>query len=300
MKLQKLSALLAVFATATVVDLFPAANPAAALQLTGLTDGNKLLRFDSATPGMTTRVSVTGVNGTLLGIDLRPANNLIYGLTDTNKIYTIDPFSGAATFVSTLSVPFTGGQDSGVDFNPVPDRLRVVGTNDQNFRINVDTGAVTVDGTLNPGNPSISAVAYTNADNDPATGTTLYDIDLRRDQLLIQNPPNDGTLTPVGYLGDDFRRVAGFDIVTENGINTGFAALIRASNNRTSLFTIDLNSGAATEVGFIGDGREKLVGLTAVPVAVPTPALLPGLLTLGVAVWKRKGQPSQGKDVTQA
>ena len=138
--------------------------------MVGLTDNNTLVLFDSSNPSGINTVSVTGVNGTLLGIDRRPANNLIYGLTNTNNIYTINRITGAASFVSTLSAPFNGGTVSGVDFNPVPDRLRVVGGNDQNFRINVDTGAVIVDGTLNPGDPNITAAAYTNADNDPATG----------------------------------------------------------------------------------------------------------------------------------
>jgi hypothetical protein len=53
-----------------------------------------------------------------------------------------------AEFVSTLSLPFEGGTISGFDFNPVADRLRLVGDNDQDFRINVDTGAVIVDGDL--------------------------------------------------------------------------------------------------------------------------------------------------------
>jgi Domain of unknown function (DUF4394) len=51
-----------------------------------------------------------------------------------------------ATLVSTLNTPFFNPGDAlagiGFDFNPVPDRLRLVGSNDRNFSINVDTGAV--------------------------------------------------------------------------------------------------------------------------------------------------------------
>ncbi len=129
----------------------------------------------------------------MLGIDRRPANNLIYGLTTANKIYTINPSTGATSFVTNLSTSFNGGFVSGVDFNPVADHLRVVGGNDQNFRINVATGAVAVDGTLNPSDPNITAVAYTNNVAN-ATTTTVYDIDYISDRLLKQNPPNDGTL----------------------------------------------------------------------------------------------------------
>ncbi len=284
MKLQTISTVVVALATASAIELTTSANPASAFQLTGLTANNQLLLFDSATPGATKNVQVTGVEGTLLGIDRRPLNNLIYGLTNTNNIYTINPFTGAATFVSTLSTAFTGGFTSGVDFNPVPDRLRVVGANGQNLRINVDTGAVIVDGEINPGDPDITAVAYTNADNDPATGTTLYDIDAALAQLFIQNPPNNGTLAPVGSLGvGAIAQVGGFDIVTTNGVNTGLAAL--TVNNRTKLFTIDLSSGAATEVGTIGNGRTPLVGLSAsASAAVPEPTTMAGLALVGAGL----------------
>ena len=73
----------------------------------------------------------------------------LYGVTDTDNIYTIDPKTGDATFVSKLSVSFDGGFQSGLDFNPVIDRLRLTGSNDQRFAVNVDTGVVAVGGNLN-------------------------------------------------------------------------------------------------------------------------------------------------------
>ena len=41
------------------------------------------------------------------------------------------------------------GTAFGVDFNPTVDRLRVVGDDGQNLRINVDNGVATADGSLN-------------------------------------------------------------------------------------------------------------------------------------------------------
>ncbi|BAZ32910.1 hypothetical protein NIES4074_54170 [Cylindrospermum sp. NIES-4074] len=279
MKLNRLTTVVTALTVAAISNLLSVAKPAAAVSLVGLTEGNTLVNFDSSNPSSTSSVQVTGIKGTLLGIDRRPANNLIYGLTDTNNLYTINPFTGAATFVSTLSVPFTGGTISGVDFNPVPDRLRVIGGNDQSFRINVDTGAVIVDGSLNPGDPNVTAVAYTNADNNPATGTTLYDIDYISDALFIQNPPNNGTLVQVGSLGIDIDSTAGFDIFTANGVNSAFAALTPASTTGSSLYSVNLTTGAATSLGTIGTGR-RLTGLTAV---VPEPSIGFGAF-LGVSV----------------
>ncbi|HLO86053.1 MAG TPA: DUF4394 domain-containing protein [Nostocaceae cyanobacterium] len=269
MQLNRIGTFVAALVAAATFDMISTSKPAAAVSLVGLAEDSTLVLFDSSNPTSTSSVQVTGINGTLLGIDRRPANNLIYGLTSTNNIYTINPFTGVATFVSTLSVPFTGGTVSGVDFNPVPDRLRVIGGNDQSFRINVDTGATIVDGSLNPGDPNVTAVAYTNADTNPATGTTLYDIDYISDALFIQNPPNNGTLVQVGSLGVDIDSTAGFDIFTSQGVNTAFAALTPASASGSNLYTINLRTGEATSLGAIGTNK-RLIGLTT---TVPEPSI---------------------------
>lgn len=293
MKFQTLCSVVAAVASVALFNLCDVTKPAIAATLAGLTDDNTLLVFDSANPGATNSVKVTGVDGYLLGIDFRPANGFIYGLSHTNNLYTIDPLSGAATFISTLSVAFNGGVNSGVDFNPAADRLRVVGTNGQNFRINVDTGVVAEDLPLNPGTPAITAAAYTNADNDPTTGTTLYNIDPTLGQLFIQNPPNNGTQVLVGSLNiPNLETASGFDIVTTNGVNTAFAAL--TVHNITSLFSIDLGTGSATKLGTIGNGKTELIGLTAAPAAaVPEPTTMAGLALAGAGLtaarrkWKK-------------
>jgi hypothetical protein len=83
-----------------------------------------------------------------MGIDVRPADDKLYGVTDKGQIATIDPATGQSTQVSRLSEPFVAGGRAVVDFNPMADRRRLMGMNGTNFRINVDTGAVTRDGTL--------------------------------------------------------------------------------------------------------------------------------------------------------
>ena len=191
---------------------------------------------------------------------------MVYGITDADKIYTIDPNSGAVTLISTLDTSFDATTVSGFDFNPVADRLRLVGDNDQDFRINVDTGAVTVDGTLayadaddNSGtNPRVTAAAYTNAIAMPTT-TALYDIDTDLDILVLQNPPNDGTLMTVGDLGVDFDDLAGFDIISsEEGSSTAFAV------SDSTLYSIDLVTGAASSLGTIGSEASTYLGLATI------------------------------------
>jgi hypothetical protein len=191
---------------------------------------------------------------------------LVYGLTSASKLYTIDPNSGAATLVSTLSQPFAGTSVTGFDFNPVADRLRLIGDNDQSLRINVDTGAVTVDGNIAYGtgdanvgaNPAVSAAAYTNAIVSP-TSTQLYDIDSNLDVLTLQNPPNDGTLTTIGSLGTDFSALSGFDIVSNaNGANAAFAV------SNSTLYSVNLQTGATSNLGAIGSDGKTYQGLTTV------------------------------------
>src|SRR5439155_26322565 len=112
----------------------------------------------------------SGVSGQLIGLDRRPANGLLYGLTAAGDVYTIDPVTAAARLVSTLTVPFNGGSRSGVDLNPRTDRLRLVGHDGQNLRVNVDNGATAADRTLAYARedphfgrqPLIAGTAYTN------------------------------------------------------------------------------------------------------------------------------------------
>ena len=54
-----------------------------------LTDSNVLLTFAPDSPADAAYVEVTGVDARLIGIDTRPANGLVYGITATNNIYTI-------------------------------------------------------------------------------------------------------------------------------------------------------------------------------------------------------------------
>jgi uncharacterized repeat protein (TIGR01451 family) len=243
----------------------------------GVTAGNTLVSFDSATPGTISTAPITGLVGgdTMLGIDFRPATGQLFALTNGGRLYTLNQATGVAILASTLTAdpadstnPFTAlsGTSFGVDFNPVPDRLRVVSDTGQNLRINVDNGLVITDDNLNPGTPSIGGAAYTNSFAG-ATSTTLYGIDSAIDTLVIQNPPNNGTLATVGTtLGvGDITSSAGFDIqALTGGENAAFAAL---STNGTSsnFYTVNLTTGIATLVGGIGSAPTLLVGIAVVP-----------------------------------
>jgi len=239
----------------------PAADDA---RLIALTDGNVLLGFAASDPARVERVEVKGVRGTLVGIDCRPSDGKLYGLGTTYDLYTIDPSTGAATTVSTLTTPFDGGTRAGVDFNPQADRLRLVAASGQNLRVNVTMGATATDTALayaagdpNHGRrPGVTAAAY--ATNRPGAATTrLFDIDAEHDVLALQEPPNDGVLVTVGPLGADAASHAGFDIVTDAaGTDRAFAAWAGTA------YSIDLQTGAARPLGAIA-GNPDVIGLAA-------------------------------------
>ncbi len=290
MNLNKLTTGISVATVATALQLLSGVNPATAIGITGLDTQNNLVFFDSTNPGVIVNsVSITGLqaNEFLFGIDYRPATSQLFGIGSTSVLYQIDPFTGVASAIGS-SFPSVIGNALGVDFNPVPDRLRVVSNAGQNLRLNPNDGTGVADGNLayatgdaNVGQPAnIAAVAYSN-NVAGATTTTLYGIDTALDILVIQNPPNAGLLNTVGALGVNFTNLAGFDIFTQNGIDAAFAS------TGSSLYSINLGTGAATLIGDIGGGT-NLRDIAVTP--VPEPTTMAGAFLGGsaIAVFRRR------------
>jgi hypothetical protein len=237
-----------------------------------LTDRNSLVNFSPGQPGNINSVRfITGLSQgeNVVGIDFRPANGQLYALTTANRLYTINPATGAATQVGTAAIANAlSGQSFGFDFNPTVDRIRVVSDADQDLRLNPNNAAVAgVDGTIafaagdpNAGqNPNLVGSAYT-GNFAGSTLTTLYGIDSTTDSLVTQGSlnsapvsPNTGQLFTVGKLGVDTNDMVGFDIA--QGTNSAFASLTTAGSRSSNLYTINLNTGAARLIGPIGGGR---------------------------------------------
>ena len=246
-------------------------NPSLSFEGTifALTTGNTLLNFNPGTPGVINSaryISGLASGENIVGIDFRPANGLLYALSSANRIYIVNPTSGFTTLVGTS--PFTpalNGSSFGVDFNPVPDRLRVVSNTDQNLRLNPNNGAVAgVDsilayaaGDVNAGqDPSIVGAAYTN-NFAGASSTTLYGIDSNLDVLVTQGSvggspvsPNTGQLFTVGKLNVDTTDLVGFDIAPVS--NAAFVSLTPQGATSSQFYTLNLATGATTLIGAIG------------------------------------------------
>jgi uncharacterized protein (TIGR03437 family) len=239
------------------------------------TNSNKLISFVSTAPGVIqSSAQITGLaDETIVGVDFRPANGLLYAIGSSSRIYTINTLTGGATQVgSGITSPQINGIGYGFDFNPVPDRIRIVSTATHNLRFNPDTGAsAAIDppvayaaGDLRAGQPPfITGSAY---DNNFAgsTTTTLYNIDSSFDSLVRQGSPgstpispNTGQLFTVGPLGVDTNEMVGFDIADKT--NNAYASL--TVGGVSSLYSINLQTGHATLIGAIGGG-EIIRGIT--------------------------------------
>lgn len=258
----------------------PAPQPVAVGDTLALTASGRIVSFNRATPAtLVGAVSVTGLASgeSLLGIDIRPADGLLYALGSAGNVYTVDPSTGAATLRAALRAvagddnPYAAlvGDSFAVDFNPAADRLRVIGNLGQNLRINVTNGDTITDGLIAPaagGTATVSAGAYTNSFAGTTT-TQLFDLDVVAGTLHLQDPPNNGTLAAGLPLGVTATAANGFDIDARN--NTAYAAL--TVGGTSSLYTINLTTGAATAVaGGAIAGGEAIRGLALVQPAAPT------------------------------
>lgn len=214
------------------------------LSAIALSGDNMIYKIDVGTATVSASMEVQGVSR-LLGIDLRPATGQLIGVTDTFDIVEIDPETGAATVISKMDkeLPIDGAVI--VDFNPMADKLRFM-SGTTNHRVDIESGAVTVDGSLayedadmHAGEaPAIVAAAYINSYGKPEA-TAMYDIDSTIVALIKQTSPNDGTLAAVGKLGIDGTDTYAFDIATDaEGANTAW--LVSGS----MLYTVSLESGA--------------------------------------------------------
>jgi Domain of unknown function (DUF4394) len=226
------------------------AGTARAETVAALVGDETIAVVDTAQKKVTKTWKVSGASGKLVGIDVRPADGMLYGVTADGVIWTIDSSSGKATQKSKLDMPLPSGAIT-VDFNPAADRLRIIGSDGTNLRINVDDGKVTKDGDLKFAEsdahkgktPKIVAGAYTNSVKGTKE-TTLYDIDATG-AVLRQAPPNDGVLNTIGTLGMRGDGAA-FDIVADGqGGNTGWLMA------KDTLYRVDLTSGKGAEVAKI-------------------------------------------------
>ena len=297
--------------TTTTIASTTTLPPDAHLLLTG----SRLATFSTLDPSVVgTPIALTGMTAgeTLVSIDRRPRNGMLYGLgfdaaAGTVQLYVLHPATAFVTPIGPTGTfvgadgptPVSIGEGSatrfGMDFNPAVDRVRVVNSAGQNFRMNPNSGAfvdgdlggsagsvagLNMDGPIDGATDTVQETAYTNVDT-LATVTTQYTLDASLDSLCIQNPPNGGTQTACKALGTAIDAVLGFDVPP--GVNA-------PANN-----TVASGQGIAV-VRPAGQASDVLapVDLTTGTLGTMTP--LGTTDTLGIAVQKPASVPIVGLD----
>lgn len=273
----------------------------------------------------TTTTAVVGaleMDEVVLDLDYRNAEGMLYALTrkgTEGRIIRVDPRSGVIARVSTLSADANdtvgeaalyGGLSTTatytIDFNPVVDRLRVIGSDGSNLRIDALTGETITDTNITPGGTQVSGIAYRD-DFNPAPGsgraTTLFSIDLATGSSgkVFSTDANNGVLNTatskdLGLKSSDL--IAGYDINPKN--NTGVAAVIVAGIAR--VYNIDpavATGNAASPLGVLPrlPGSEIYKSLVLVTTANPT---VTALTNANELVTFRALEPTQLSSATPA
>lgn len=275
-----------------VTLLFCAVLPSAvadAVPAAGMTPSRHLVLFDTSSPGVFQYWPIKGfgTDERVVAMAGRPENGRLYVLTaydpagdaadDVLHLYTVDPVTRMATQVGAPVAGVAGFDDAryGMDFNAAVDRIRVVNTADQNFRLNPDTGALAgMDAPLTNVSDSetLTAIAY-DRPLPPATGTTgtttLFGLDYGVNDLVMIGGPdgtpsaNGGAVTKIGDLP-----LVAFSSLTENldidSSGTAWATITTAGGG-DRLYRADLANGGLTDAG------ELLEGLSAFTIRPPVP-----------------------------
>lgn len=281
-------------ATATATATAQPKLPQAPETLYGVTErGGVLVRFSVAKPeAIEWRRPLVGLppGDAVVGIDFRVAKGVLFALTRSGKLFTVDTATGVLTPVGAQAplVVALRGERFGVDFNPAADRIRVVSNAGQNLRLHPDTGVVVDFDAATPGVQADPGLRYASGDAQAgqaaqlvAAGytyntqddkvTTNFAIDARLGTLVTQGSregvvpaesPNLGVLHTVGALGTGPLLDAGFDISDVR--NTALLAVRTAAQPSTTLYRVDLSTGAAQRLGTVGDGQ-PLLGLAIEP-----------------------------------
>jgi len=226
----RLSAVAAVLLSTACGDDDPSGpGPVEGRQMYAVDGSNQLREIDSDNPGEErSTVVITGMASgeTMVGIDFNAADGQLYGVGSAGNVYTVNAATGAAARVGAGPVASLSGQFFGVDFNPVPNRLRIHSESGLNLRVDQTIGVLAAtDGVLafaavdaNAGaTPNIVATAYTNSVTPAPTTTALFAIDSDLDVLVTLPNPNDGIMVTLGPLGVNTGDAAALDIAGDDG-----------------------------------------------------------------------------------
>ncbi len=300
-----------------------ASSAAQAQTAYGVNANGSLFKFDLASPQNVTTIGNVGFVPE--GLDFRPSSQTLYALNvgpNTTQLYTVNlataaPTAVGAGFNSTgTNYNLVANQTFGFDFNPTTlqvdnsMRIRLVSTSGTNIRLHSATGQIAaVDTSLafaNGNSPFVDGAAYINNIATIGGTTALYDMDSRNNALLLQSPPNAGTVNTVGPFGatiDNTQSGIGFDIYTTPG-NTdptiagdaAYAVLQRPDApvggplGSYLLYSVNLATGTITNGALVGPAATPadFTGGFAILPIVPEPVTMGAFVAASLAGLRRR------------
>ena len=238
--------------------------------LYALTATNRLLLISSYMPGSVLKSkTVTGLQPgeSLLALDARQKDGLLYAVGSTGRLYRVTAGTGAATQVGPDPItPTPTGAVFSLARDFFRDQMRLVTDADQSwlfdfftgFPYNRPTAALRyASGDPSAGrNPRIVGLAWALAPESLTFASRYYGIDADTDALVYEQESDLGTLHTVGPLGFDAGDFVGFD--NQLG-GPPYASLTLPCPGGcaapSTLFRINLLTGQATPVAGIGGGE---------------------------------------------
>ncbi len=233
--------------------------------VSGLQTGEKLTGMDSsALAGQP--ITISGEN-----------DNQVIGISNLGRVFNINCNTGVATPIGSIpsffTNPFNPAETIGFDINPLTGDKTFTNTEEGvGFMVNSTVGGFAFKSLFyplgDPGmgqTPKIVSMAYTNVFSG-ATTTSLFGIDSNRDTLVNINL-NTGQTTTVGPLGVNTSGIAALDMAPKNNESEPdrcFGAFTLQGENKTRFYSVNLQTGAATEIGTIGDGTNRFFAFTVV------------------------------------
>jgi len=254
-----------------------------------------LIFFDSYNPEHIT--NVVALNGmasgqAMMAIAYRPKDRGLYGLayngsTKQYQLYSINETTGAVTAIGSAAAVDLGTSNNGniaANFNPITDRLQVMGTSSTstnvNAEINPDNGVLTMDSTVYYATGDVNAattlsnmgsLAYTNSYNN-TSATEMWGIDNKTGALVrfadgsnsSMNTMYDLSSTIDGTLHTSMYNNGLMDIYHDSVSNSnmayiasntyGVSAGSSADNNYAQFSTLNTSTGTTAGMRSVGYG----------------------------------------------
>ncbi len=217
-----------------------------ATRFVALTTDNEIVWIEGDAPKVVERVHIPKLEGTLLGLDIRPSTGRLYVLSSAGEIVQIDPETQKILRIQKTHEQIPSNLTV-VDFDPLQDVLRLMGPQ-YHATLNVDTRHITEQQTPPQNTEStISGGAHTGSRRGlrPIT-TSFYTLDAGQRSLNLQYPISTGEQVKKADFPNAAVPGVSFDISTSlQDIEVGYLL------SEHKLYEVEIPSGLTKLLGTI-------------------------------------------------